>query len=110
MIVRFLQRTQIRMRSKQRNKKKPKKEKVPQLMKWHATLREKCIRTSANEPSYDDKWGRHKPPERLNVDQSPLPFVVHGKKTFEYVPPGQGFTHGFLNQEQDWRNVNAPCK
>ena len=81
------------MRSKQRNKNKPKKKKVPQLTKWHATFREKCIRTGANETSYDDKWGRYKPTERLNNDQSPLPFVVHGKKTYEYVPPGQGSTH-----------------
>ena len=56
-------------------------------------VREKCIRTGANEPSYDDKCGRYKPTERLNVNQSALPFVVHGKKAYEYVPPGQGSTH-----------------
>ena len=88
-IVRFLQRTKIRMRSKQKNNKK---EKVPQLMKWRATLREKCIRTGADEPSYDDKWGRHKPIEEFNVDQCPLPFNVHGKKTYDYVSPGRGST------------------
>ena len=80
------------MRLKQRNKKKLKKEKVPQLMKWHATFREKCIRAGNHEPSYDEKWGQCKPAEKLNVE-SPLPFVVHGKKTYKYVPPGQGSTH-----------------
>ena len=49
------------MRSKQGNKKKPKKGKVPQLMKWYATFRKKFICTGTNEPSYDDKWGRYKP-------------------------------------------------
>ena len=57
----------------------PKKEHVPQLMKWHATLKEKRIWIGANEPNYNDKRGRYKPTERINVDQSPLPFVVHGK-------------------------------
>ena len=70
-IVLFLQRTQTRMRSKKRNKKKPKQEKVPKLMKRHATLREKCIWTSANETSYVQKWGRYKPTDGLNIDQSP---------------------------------------
>lgn len=82
-------------------------------MKWRATLREKCIRTGADEKSYDDKWGRHKPIEEFNVHQCPLPFNVHGKKTYDYVSPGRGSTHkthGFLNLEQDRRNVNAPCK
>ena len=60
------------MRSKKRNKTELKKEKVPQLIKWHVTLREKYIRTDADEPSYDDKWGQYKCTERLDFDQSPL--------------------------------------
>ena len=75
------------MRSKQRNKKKPINEKVQQLVKWPATFREKCIRSSANEPSYDDKWRRYKPTKMFSVDQSPLAFVIHGKKTYEYNSP-----------------------
>ena len=62
-------------------------------MKGHANYREKCIRSGVDDPDYDEKWGRFKPHERLNVDQSPLPFVVHGKKTYEYVPPKEGSTH-----------------
>ena len=95
-IVRFLQKYQIRMRAKQRNKKKPKQQKIPDLQKWHATYREKCIRTGFNEPSYGSKWGKYKPQERINVDQSPLPFVVNSKKTYEYIPQAKVrlITHG----------------
>ena len=50
-IVRFLQFKQLRMRAKQRNKRKHKKEHEPLLKKWHATYREKCIRTGADNPS-----------------------------------------------------------
>ena len=81
-IVRFLQFKQLRMRAKQHNKRKHKKEHEPLLKKWHATYREKFIRTGGDNPSYVSKWGRFKPIERLNIDQSPLPFVVHGKKTY----------------------------
>ena len=75
-------------------------------------VREKCIRTGANEPSYDDKCGRYKPTERLNVNQSALPFVVYGKRLTNmfHLVKALHIIHGFLNQEQDWRNVNAPCK
>ena len=81
-IVRFLQFKQLRMRAKQHNKRKHKKEHEPLLKKWHATYREKFIRTGGDNPSYVSKWGRFKPIERLNIDQSPLPFVVHGKNYF----------------------------
>ena len=33
------------------------------------------------------------PSERLNVDQSPLPFVINVKKTYEYVEPGKSKEH-----------------
>ena len=75
------------MSAKQRNKKKSKSQKVPELKKWHATYREKCIRTNFEDPSYDEKWGNFKPEERINVDQIPLPFVVKSKKTYEFMPP-----------------------
>ena len=81
------------MRSKQRNERNHKKEMEPSLKKWHATFREKCIRTGSEDHSYNQKWWRNQPAQRLNVDQSPLPFVVHGKKTNEYIPKGEGFKH-----------------
>ena len=81
------------MRAKQHNNRKRKKEHEPLLKKWHATYREKFIRTGGDNPSYESKWGRFKPIERLNIDQSPLPFVVHGKKTYEYISAGERSSH-----------------
>ena len=92
-IVRFLQRNKIKMRKKQRNKKSSKESKVEDLKKWHLGYREKFIKTSGNLDSYDPKWGAFRPHERINVDQSPLPFVFHGNRTYDYVPPGEGSTH-----------------
>ena len=63
------------------------------LKKWHATFREKCICAESEDRSYDQKWGRYQLAQRLNVDQSLLPFAVHGKKTYEYMPKGEGSTH-----------------
>ena len=40
-----------------------------------------------------EKWGCYQPAQRLNVNQGPLPFVVYGKKTYEYIPKGEGSTH-----------------
>ena len=92
-IVRFLPFKELRMRAKQRNKRKHKKENEFLLKKWHATYREKCIRTGEDNSSYQSKWGRFKPIERLNIDQSPLLFVVHGKKAYEYIPAGEESSH-----------------
>ena len=57
---------------------------VDSLKKWHSTFQERCIKTGAGD-DYDEKWGRYHPKERLNVDQSPLPFVLDVKRTYEYV-------------------------
>ena len=54
---------------------------------------EKCVRTGSEDPSDDEKLGRYQPAQRLNVDQRPLPFVVYSKKTYEYIPKGEGSTH-----------------
>ena len=98
MIVRFLCQYNFRMLSRQRSKKKNKEDnqskkknkedKVPGLQKWHSTFREPCIRFGKDE-NFDSKWGRFKPHQRLNVDQSPLPFVINAKRTtYEYAEPG----------------------
>ena len=76
--VNFLKKFNIRMRAKQRNKKKSKESYRDSLMKWHATTRERLIRCGRNE-SYDEKWGRFTPEQRFNVDQSPLPFAFNSK-------------------------------
>ena len=91
-ITTFLRRRNIRMRTKQRSKKKSKEEKIKPLQQWHATFRERCLRTGTEE-RYHPKWGRFLPSERLNVDQSPLPFVIDAKRTYEYIESGQGHHH-----------------
>ena len=42
---------------------------------------------------FDSKWGAFLPRQRLNVDQSPLSFVVNVKKTYDYVEPGKSKEH-----------------
>ena len=87
-ITTFLKRHNIRMRARQRNKKAPKQDFEVGLKKWHATTREKLVRTARND-GYDQKWGRFTPRQRLNVDQSPLPFAVTTKRTYEYIGEGE---------------------
>ena len=65
-------------------------------MKWHATLRLRLITTGYND-RYDAKYGRYLPQERFNVDQSPLPFVIDTKKTYELVERG--------NKENRYKSV-----
>ena len=81
-ITTFLKRYNIRMRCRQRNKKLPKEAFREDLRKWHAIMRERLLRTGLND-SYDNKWGRFKPNQRFNVDQTPMPFVVNTKRTYE---------------------------
>lgn len=89
--VQFINKFNIKMRCKQRNKKKPREAFREDLQKWHATTRERLIRTGRND-NYDQKWGRFLPKQRLNVDQSPLPFAIDAKKTYDIVEKGN-----FLN-------------
>ena len=53
------------------------------MVKWHASLRERLIRTGQSNAQYDQKWGYFKPSQRYNVDQSPLPFSYECRKTYE---------------------------
>ena len=63
------------MRARQR-----KEAKIEDLKKWYYNYRELCIRTGYGT-DFDQKGGYFKPEQRLNVDQSPLPFVIDVKKT-----------------------------
>ena len=56
-IVRFLRKYDIRLRAKQRSKNRSKASMIPELKKWHATFRERCIRSNSDSLDYDDKWG-----------------------------------------------------
>ena len=65
-------------------------------MRWHVLTREKLIRTGYSD-NYDPKWGRFKPSQRFNVDQSPLPFVIDKTRTYEKVPE-----KGLSKQHKVW--------
>lgn len=80
----FLRRFNIRMRCRQRNRKQSKESFREDLRKWHGLTRERLIRTGSKD-DYDKKWGRFLPNQRFNVDQSPLPFVVDVKRTYEQI-------------------------
>ena len=58
-------------------------------MKWHATLRERLLCIGEKVSCYKEKWSYYKPYQRLNVDQSPLPFAVEYKKTYD-IPEKDG--------------------
>ena len=51
-------------------------------MKWHCEIRG-LIKTGPNLPYYDPKWGRYTPDRRFNVDQTPLPFAIDRKTTYQ---------------------------
>ena len=53
----FLRRFDVRMRARQRNTKLPKESYRKDLLKWHATTREKLVRSGTSQQSYDSKWG-----------------------------------------------------
>ena len=84
------------MWTKQRGKKQSKALMVEPLKNWHASFRERCIRPL--KVKYDPKWGGFLPIQRLNVDQSPLPFVENSKKTHEYVEKGEKNHNPWISQ------------
>ena len=86
-VVNFIKRHHLKLRRTQRNKKVPKESLRADLQKWHATTRERLICTGSND-DYHPKWGRFLPKQRFNVDQSPLPFAIDVKKTYEQIIRG----------------------
>lgn len=54
---------------------------------WHCTFRETVMKSGSTKPTYDEKWGRFKPEQRINVDQVPLPFAIDRKQTYEAPVP-----------------------
>ena len=73
-IVNFIKRNNLRMRKKQQSKNVSKEDMRAKMLEWHSVLRERLIR-SEKQDDYDEKWGKFRPECRLNVDQSPCPFV-----------------------------------
>ena len=53
------------------------------MIKWHASLHERLIRTGQNNAQNDQKWGYFNPSQQYNVNQSPLPFSYECRKTYE---------------------------
>ena len=82
-VVQFIKTYNVKMLTKQRNKKRPSESFREPMQKWHATTRERMLRTGLNE-NYDPKWGRFTPRQRLNVDQSPMPFAIVVKRTYDH--------------------------
>ena len=97
-ITTFLRRYNVRMRSRQRNRTKPKEAYRDDLMKWHSVTRERLIRTGSSSENYDPKWGRFKPSERFNVDHTPMPFAIDVKRTYEVIEPGQKHSKTWIKQ------------
>lgn len=83
-ITTFLRNHNIKMRARQRNGKYSKEHFRADLAKWHGSTRERLVRTGLSE-NYDAKWGRFPPSSQFNVDQSPLPFVIDHKRTYEVI-------------------------
>ena len=86
-VSRFVSHYNIKIRRKQRSRPKPKQDYTQRIMQFHSTLREALIKTSPDDPNFDPKWGMYPPAKRINVDQSPLPFVVDRGTTYELDVP-----------------------
>ena len=57
-------------------------------MKWHSTLRERLVKTGKGE-NYDPTYHGFMPSQRYNVNQSPVPFAINTKKTYEQIQQQQ---------------------
>ena len=79
----FIRKYGIKIRRVQRRKQLDKEAYEPKLREWHCKYREGVIKSGNKKTHYDEKWGRFKPSRRFNVDQTPLPFVVNAKTTYE---------------------------
>ena len=83
-ILSFIKRKHLKLRRVQRNKKTAKEEFRAAIAKWHSTWRERLVKTGSRS-NYHPVYGGFMPEQRLNVDQSPLPFVKATKTTYEHV-------------------------
>ena len=82
-ITTFIKRNNLKYRRVQRNKNESKEAYREKIQKLRSTMRERLIRTGSSSPSYDPTWSYFKHSQRFNVDQSPLPFTIVVKKTYE---------------------------
>ena len=59
-VTNVIKRHHLKYRRVKRNKKKSKEAFCKKNVKWHATLRERLVRTGAKESCYEEKWGYYK--------------------------------------------------
>ena len=85
------------MKAKRMNRKLSKEAVRKDLAKWHGMTRERVIRSGRNK-NYDKKLGRFLLHQRLNVDQSPLPFAISTKRTYEMVKKGDRYHRVWITQ------------
>ena len=83
----FITKYKIKLRHVQRKCGVHKESFALALMRWHCTLREGLIKTGNDKHNFNQKWGRFKPEQRLNVYQVPPPFVIDCKTTYEVNIP-----------------------
>ena len=86
------------MRARQRNRSKPKEAFRADPMKWHSTVQKQLVRMGAGW-AYDAKWSCFLLFKRLKVDQSPVPFFVDSKKTYEIIRPGDKHKKAWINRQ-----------
>ena len=60
MIVNFINSHDLKLRARQRNRRRSKESFRKELQKWHQTTRERLVRKGLND-RYDTKWGRFLP-------------------------------------------------
>ena len=87
-IVNFIKRNNIRMQAHQRNRNQSKESFREPLKQWHASTRDRLIRTSANTATFDAKWGSFMPEKKLNVDKMLCPFAFNTKRTYHLFEEG----------------------
>ena len=58
------------------------------MLELLSVFRESLIRTGKQD-DYDEKWGIYRPECRLNVDQSPCPFVFDSNRTYHQFTEDQ---------------------
>ena len=86
-IANFIKWRNLKRRKIQRNKRLPKEHYGNRIEKWHCTLRERGIPTGATDSNYHKNWESFLLHQRLNVDQSQLPFARKITMTYEEIKP-----------------------
>ena len=91
--MQFIKQLNVKIRAKQRNKRKPREEFREKLYKKrHATKRERFLCTGTQD-NYHHKWERFIPKQCIHINQSPLLFALDIKQTYGHYEKGKGHEH-----------------